>query len=216
MPFPFLLLPGEIRNRIYGLCLCPDKEVVINTNKTETGGCFSSVSPTAPKSPGQRLALLLANKQINREAMPYFFAENTFRFFCNSDSAIEDVFDAAVTYLDGLSSERRNLMRRIRVGITFDGFMILQEGDFRDFAEVLHAASNLRHLEVNITMETCRCRRSEKLSEHVESFLLALDTGVHAKISLWCYGSVFGSGIAGWQVDHKILGWRHSGCSHIG
>lgn len=89
--------------------------------------------------------------------------------------------------------------------------MALQEGDFQDFAKVLGTAERLRRLEVNMVTDVCRCRPSAQISGHVESLLEALGTGVSAVVTLECSKSLIGSGIGGWLVDHKILGFRCGG-----
>lgn len=92
--FDFLALPGELRNDIYRLTLTTDPAMLDREHKYSCNWC--TWDPDEPqnhmydenhqKLPGCRcwaregLALLLANRQINEEAAPIFWAENHFSF----------------------------------------------------------------------------------------------------------------------------------------
>lgn len=92
--FDFLALPGELRNYIYRLTLTTDPAMLDREHKYSCYWCtWDPDEPQNPmydanhqKLPGCRcwaregLALLLANRQINEEAAPMFWAENHFSF----------------------------------------------------------------------------------------------------------------------------------------
>ena len=62
-PFPFLTLPGELRNKIYRMCL--------------VGPSIYTLNLRFP--PRRASSLLCVNKQVYHEAAPIFYAENVFR-----------------------------------------------------------------------------------------------------------------------------------------
>lgn len=93
--FDFLALPGELRNQIYDLTLTSDPPRLYRGHKEsckwyarrpELVPGASWVNDNGRRLPGCRcwartgLALLLANRQINREASPIFWSQNHFSF----------------------------------------------------------------------------------------------------------------------------------------
>lgn len=62
-PFPFLSLPSEIRNRIYGLALAPIKKDGSHSPHTIIAGKKTHYTTATP-------ALLYTSRQIYQEAAP--------------------------------------------------------------------------------------------------------------------------------------------------
>ncbi|MCJ1299767.1 hypothetical protein MMC08_002560 [Hypocenomyce scalaris] len=227
MSFPFIRLPGEIRNRIYEYCLCPEKEVIIWAINAGNNAEGAMVNKSHFENLNRHLTLLLTNKQINREATPYFFAKNTFRFLCPSTSEFPcrstsqngDALIGVETYLNGLSSERCNMIREILLNFSLDTFLntfkSVERGAFLRFAKILHTVSNLQHLEVKIATQRCRCKESVKISQRIEFLLRPLETRIGAKISLRCSDihkekkSIRGGQVGKVLYYRRVVSWIH-------
>lgn len=97
MPLQFLSLPGEIRNHIYRHALVYDGVIDIRHRKTLQG------SITA--------ALLRANREIHREALPFLYTENRFALLALNRASAAEVNH----FLDGIGLKNASYMRHIQI-----------------------------------------------------------------------------------------------------
>jgi len=94
MPFPFLKLPGELRNAIYQLVLAHDHDIEISRVSTKFGeksltaylpySALHTITLRPHMSPeNQKLfpSILLTNREISREASVFLYSKNRFLFF---------------------------------------------------------------------------------------------------------------------------------------
>lgn len=104
-PFRFMDLLPKIRQRVYEHVLVSEAPIEIHE---ATRRRRSSVSRGTPvEAPGRISALLRTNKQIRREAAPFFFSRNTF--------VIPWGFpNLGVRWLDYLTPQHRRLLRDVR------------------------------------------------------------------------------------------------------
>ena len=76
-PFPFLQLPAEIRNQIYGLCLLVDGTI----NPYPAPSYDRAIVPQGQSKP--LVALLRVSKRVNAEARPILYGRNTWHLNLN-------------------------------------------------------------------------------------------------------------------------------------
>jgi hypothetical protein len=72
MPFPFLNLPGELRNKIYRLLLCNKKTLGTAPGYSDFRYKWSGADP------GPHCAILRVNRQLYQEGRSILYGENTF------------------------------------------------------------------------------------------------------------------------------------------
>ena len=103
-PFPFLDLPGELRNKIYRMCLVGPSQYTVNLRFP----------------PRTASSLLCVNKQVFLEASSIFYAENVFRFpatLFTSSSAPN-----MIEQVCGIRPETLQMMKRFVLHIPIHGF----------------------------------------------------------------------------------------------
>lgn len=129
MPFPFLELPGEIRNQILRLLLT-HRTPILTRNAHQ-------LSPPKPTSMNLSPNVLLACKRTYAEGLPILYSENTFQAHPSYLASVLFALDPARTVTSVLCL---NLIRRFHVRVRLDCDTFYKKEDVRrvfDGADVL-------------------------------------------------------------------------------
>lgn len=120
MPFPFLKLPLELRNKIYAFSLCNYEEIEASLRLPDPNPSPQPVQTLVLRHykkagkirtqdlvyPSRFTALLRVNRMVYEEALPIFYAGNTFGFSDPKDFYL---------FTCSLVKHRRDLVKSIRL-----------------------------------------------------------------------------------------------------
>jgi hypothetical protein len=156
----FSSFPSEIQNQIYEELLVLSEPIIIEM-ATEGSRSIRGVLPNTNNwltwgKLGLCPAILLANKQIHREATSLLYSMNCFRVGAlGSSYTYETPYSTLTSFLDRIGSQNASFLCRICIAFpTFDdyhtGSVTLQEDSIRALELIRDKCTNLAILETSL------------------------------------------------------------------
>lgn len=188
--FPLLKLPIELRKKIYAFCLCDFEEIEARLRIPDPDPSPQPVKQLVLRHhqksgetrtqdvvyPSRFLALLRVNRVIYEEALPFFYARNTFAF-----SDPKDLY----LFTGSLAKRRRDLIKRVRVPA---GFNVI--GD-RTVWDMMRTMKGLQQVSVAVPKRLWDAWGEGKPA--LQTLHRALAEGVELVIKIVTYSSEFGN-----------------------
>ncbi len=215
LPFPFLELPRELRDKIYAFSLCDYEEIEARLRvpdptpspqpvRTFVLRHHKKAGKTRTQDlvyPSRFLALLGVNRQVYKEALPIFYSRNTFAF-----SDPKDLY----LFTGSLAKRRRDCVTRIRL---LAGFNIV--GD-RTVWDMVKGMKGLVQVAVAVPKRLWDAWGAGKPA--LESLYRAIADGVELRVRIMTYSSDYGEErvVQEWVCRKGVEGWTKKVKSEVG